>query len=245
MPTARSYDNYEIQGDPFEENGRMYVNVLTPKGIKQVRWYTEAERAAQDRKAGIEVKKNDLMDFNARHAFGFGELGFITIYKTVSAELLENFVESNHESFRYNLTFQYYTPSRLPIPTLPDGIIPIQLKWEDVQDYDTRMRSHEEITRLVNRLLGLGTTTTYSTYQGEEGEWLEKEVTIRENITHENHFGEKHTHFMCDAEGNTYIWETGTKNFEANLVVKLKMKVKAHKEINGEQCTIVWYCKEI
>ena len=50
---------------------------------------------------------------------------------------------------------------------------------------------------------------------------------------------------MCDAEGNTYIWETGTKNFEANLVVKLKMKVKAHKEINGEQCTIVWYCKEI
>ena len=50
---------------------------------------------------------------------------------------------------------------------------------------------------------------------------------------------------MVDAESNTYVWETGAKNYESGTEVKLKMKVKAHKEIDGEKCTIVWYCKEI
>ena len=245
MPTARSYDRYSLDGEPFKENGRMYVYVMMPKGNKKVRWYTDAERAAQDRKAGIEVKKNDIMDFNARHAFGFGDLGYITIYKTVSGDLLENFVESHLESFRYNLTFQYYTPSRISVPELPDGIEAVKLTWEEVQDYDTRMRPHEEITKLVNDLISDRTTQSSSAYQGQENEWLEKEVSIRENITREDHFGEKHTHFMRDAEGNTYMWETGAKNFEVGMVINLKMKVKAHKEINGEKVTVVWYCKVI
>lgn len=57
MPTARTYDRYSLDGEPFKENGRMYVYVMMPNGNKKVRWYTEAERAAQDRKAGIEPKK--------------------------------------------------------------------------------------------------------------------------------------------------------------------------------------------
>ena len=49
---------------------------------------------------------------------------------------------------------------------------------------------------------------------------------------------------MVDAEGNTYIWETGTKNYTSGTTIKLKMKVKTHKEVKGEKCTVVWYCKE-
>ena len=50
---------------------------------------------------------------------------------------------------------------------------------------------------------------------------------------------------MRDAEGNMYIWETGTKNFEVGMALKLRMKVKAHKEVKGEKCTVVWYCKVV
>ena len=244
MPTARTYDRYSLDGEPFKENGRMYVYVMMPNGNKKVRWYTEAERAAQDRKAGIEPKKNDLMDFNTRHAFGFGEKGYITIYKG-DPELIKRWVENDHTNIWYNLTFQYYTPSKFPTPKVLNGIEPIQLKWEDVMDHDDRMRPHEEITKMVNNLISVRTNSNVSTFQGKEGNWLEKEVTIKENLAREDHFGEKHTHFMRDAEGNTYVWETGAKNLEIGMVVKLKMKVKAHKEINGEKVTIVWYCKEV
>lgn len=244
MPVARSYEKYELAGEPFKESNRWYVNIQMPKGIKKVRWYSDAERAAQDRKAGVE-KKNDTMDFNARHAFGFGPLGYITIYKASSQPVLERFVESHLESFRYNCTFQYYTPSRIGVPELPRGIEAIRLSWEQVQDYEDRMRPHEEITKLVNSMLGDDASDSHSVYQGEKDMWIEQDLVVTENTRNEGYYGEKHTHRMYDAKGNAYIWETGTKNFEVGMALKLKMKVKAHKEINGEQCTIVWYCKEV
>lgn len=241
MPVAKTYQSYETLGEPFQENKRWYVNITTTKGIKKVRWYSDAEYA---RMYPDDNPAKDLMDFNARHAFGFDEKGYITIYKG-DPELIKRWVENDHTNIWYNLTFQYYTPSKFPTPKVINGIEPIQLKWEDVMDHDDRMRPHEEITKMVNSLISVRTSSNVSTFQGEEGTWLEKEVTIKENLAREDHFGEKHTHFMCDAEGNTYVWETGAKNLEVGMAVKLKMKVKAHKEINGEKCTIVWYCKII
>jgi len=240
MPVAKTYSNFEVCDNPFEENGRMYVNVCTPKGIKKVRWYTDAE---YKRMYPNETSKSDLMDFNARYAFGFRELGYITIYNGDEA-VIEDFVDSHRASFWRNLTFGYYTPSYIPVPELPQNITAIQLKWEEVQDHDNRMKPHEEVIEYIaNRYRR--STNSISAYQGAENEWLEKEVTITKNTKSKDHFGEKHTHTMCDAEHNIYIWETGAKDFEVGMVLKLKMKVKAHKEINGEKCTVVWYCKEI
>ena len=241
MPVAKTYQSYETLGEPFQENKRWYVNITTTKGIKKVRWYSDAEYA---RMYPDDNPAKDLMDFNARHAFGFDEKGYITIYKG-DPELIKRWVENDHTNIWYNLTFQYYTPSKFPTPKILNGIEPIQLKWEDVMDHDDRMRPHEEITKMVNNLISVRTSSHTGAYQGEEGNWLEKEVVIKENLAREDHFGEKHTHFMCDAEGNTYVWETGAKNLEVGMAVKLKMKVKAHKEINGEKCTVVWYCKVI
>ena len=241
MPVAKTYQSYETLGEPFQENKRWYVNITTTKGIKKVRWYSDAEYT---RMYPDDNPAKDLMDFNARHAFGFDEKGYITIYKG-DPELIKRWVENDHTNIWYNLTFQYYTPSKFPTPKILNGIEPIQLKWEDVMDHDDRMRPHEEITKMVNNLISVRTSSYAGTYQGEEGTWLEKEVVIKENLAREDHFGEKHTHFMCDAEGNTYVWETGAKNLEVGMAVKLKMKVKAHKEINGEKCTVVWYCKVI
>ena len=76
MAVAKTYAKMEISGEPFMENKRMYVNVVSPKGLKKVRWYSDAE---YQRMYPGEVATNDIMDFNARHAFGFGDLGYITI----------------------------------------------------------------------------------------------------------------------------------------------------------------------
>ena len=241
MAVAKTYAKMEISGDPFMENKRMYVNVVTSKGLKKVRWYSDAEYRRMY--PNEEVGKHDIMDFNARHVFGFGDAGYITIYRGDELALQEC-VENHHESFRRNLTFGYYTPSHIPVCTLPDGITPIMLKWEEVMDHDDRMKPHEEVTKYVQKLLGndLGGD---STYQGAIDTWLERDIVILNNVTNTSHFGDKHIHTMADANGNIYVWETGAKNLATGTSAHLKMKVKEHKEINGAKTTVVYYCKII
>ena len=241
MAVAKTYANMKISGDPFMENKRMYVNVISPKGLKKVRWYSDAEYRrmypGEENKNG----KHNTMDFNARHVFGFGVDGYITIYAG-DQSTLEQFVESHHESFRRNLTFGYYTPSRIPVCTLPVGIAPTRLNWEEVMDHDDRMKPHEVVQKIVAAKLG---KLNNSKYQGAVNDWLQKEVKIAKKTSKESHFGTKHTYTLEDAEGNNYVWETGAKDYESGKTVSLKMKVKEHKEIDGNEVTVVWYCKEV
>ena len=238
MAVAKTYAKMEISGEPFMENKRMYVNVVSPKGLKKVRWYSDAEYR---RMYPGEVSENDIMDFNARHAFGFGDLGFITIYKGNMASL-EECAETHHNSFRRNLTFGYYTPSRLNLCDLPDDVVPIKLTWDSVMDHDNKMKSHDIVRKIVEALIY---DESASKYQGAIDDWLQKEVTVAAKKSDETHFGTKHTYNLCDAEGNTYVWQTGAKDYQTGATVLLKMKVKEHKEIKGEKVTVVWYCKEM
>lgn len=236
MPVAKTYATFAIDGEPFQENGRAYVNIITPKGLKKVRWYTDTEYKRMYPDAVIE---NDIMNFNARHAFGFDEKGYILIYK---GKNVEEWAETDRTNIWHNLTFGYYTPSKFDCPKLANGIEAIQLKWEDVMAHDDRMKPHEEVQRIVAAMLN---DESASAFQGEVNEWLQKTVTIREKKSKDSHFGTKHTYTLEDSDGNTYIWETGAKDYPLAKTISLKMKVKEHKEINNEKVTVVWYCKEV
>jgi hypothetical protein len=234
MPVAKTYAHMEIQGEPFSENKRMYVNVLAPKGIKKVRWYSDAEYA---RMYPNEVK--DEPEFNAYRAFGFNDSDYITLYK---GRNVEEWAENDRHNIWNNLIFNYYTPGRLELPNLTDGIEAVQLKWEQVAAKGNTMKSTEEVQKIVQSLIGM---VSNSEYQGEEGTWIQKKVVVREKKSRDSRYGEKHTYVLVDAENNTYVWETNTKDYAINVAVSLKMKVKEHKEINGEKVTVVWYCKEV
>jgi len=236
MPVAKTYAKMEIQGEPFQESGRMYVNVIAPKGLKKVRWYTDAEYRRMYPDAVVE---HDIMDFNAKHVFGFEETGYITLYK---GRNVEGWANEDRTNIYYNCTFGFYTPGRLDTPHLIDGIEPIRLMWEDVMAHDNRMKPHEEVKKIVAAMLN---DESASTFQGKVDEWLQKTVTVREKKSKESHFGTKHTFTLEDSEGNTYLWETGAKDYLVAQTVSLKMKVKEHKEMNNEKVTVVWYCKEM
>ena len=236
MAVAKTYEHMQIQGEPFKENGRMYVNVLAPKGLKKVRWYSDAE---YKRMYPDVIVEKDIMDFNARYAFGFGEKGYILIYK---GKNVEEWFEDDPTNIRYNLTFGYYTPSRLNPPKVIDGIQVAKLEWKDVMAHDDRMKSHEEVSKIIASMFNNEVT---SAFQGKINEWLQKTVTIKEKKSKDSHFGTKHTYTLEDSEGNTYIWETGAKDYAVAQIVSLKMKVKEHKEMNEEKITVVWYCKEV
>lgn len=234
MPVAKTYAHMEIQGDPFSENKRMYVNVLAPKGIKKVRWYSDAEYA---RMYPNEVK--DEPEFNAYRAFGFNDSDYITLYK---GRNVEEWAENDRHNIWNNLVFGYYTPGRLELPNLTEGIEIVQLRWEQVAAKGNTMKPAEEVQKIVQSLIGM---VSNSEYQGEKDEWIQKEVVVREKKSRDSRYGEKHTYVLVDTENNTYVWETNTKDYAIDVAVSLKMKVKEHKEINGEKVTVVWYCKEV
>lgn len=236
MAVAKSYEKMALSGDPFVENGKMYVNVIAPKGLKKVRWYSDAEYKRMYPNA---ILTHDVMDFNAKHVFGFEETGYITIYKGSN---VEGWANEDRTHIYFNLTFGFYTPGQYELPHLIDGIEPVRLMWEDVVAHNDRMKPHTEVQKIVAAKLG---TLSKSVYQGAVNEWLQKKLTVREKKSNETHFGTKHSYVLEDSEGNSYIWETGAKDFASGQAVSLKMKVKAHEEINGVPTTIVWYCKEI
>ena len=277
MAVAKSYENMEIIGEPFEVNGRMYVRVRgnckrcggsghysmnaqgdstcyrchgSGKEDMEVRWYTDKQRealdrAAEKRAAAKEAKIQERhFKFAARNAFGFGEAGFITLFKGDSTILNEWAHETDPCRARYNTLFGWFCPSKLEIVNLPAEITPIVLKWDDVRNLNDpenlTMRDDAEVSKLIHELLD---DLSKSEYQGKVGDWLEREVTIKKNVPVDGRFGESRVHVMEDADGNEYVWITASKNLEVGYKCVMRMKVKEHKEYNGVKQTIVYYCK--
>lgn len=238
MPVAKTFAKYEIQGEVFREKGTKYVNVVTPKGLKKVRWYSDAEY----NRMYASTTPNNNKGFNARYAFGFRDEGFITLYKGNEEAIKDWAQDVWPPKAWYNLFFRFFTPGFMPVENVPEGITPIRLNWSEVAAEGNTMKPHEEVQKIVSSYID---DITKSRYQGEIDEWLQKTVTIREKTSKESKFGTKHTYVLEDSEGNLYVWETGAKDFANSQTVSLKMKVKEHKEDKGNKVTVVWYCKEV
>lgn len=240
MPVAKSYENCDLKGEPFKENGKWYVIIITNKGDdKKVRWYTDNEYARMypAPKGGL-VSKDIMMTFNAKHAFGFDRGDYITLYRGDNEVIKEWARLTWPPRAWYNETFGFYTPSKINPGAIPKDITPVKLTWDEVKQDDIHMKSHEEVRRYVDVLIGPASTETN---EWSINDWIEKEVTIRTKETNESRFGTKHKYNMLDNEGNCFIWETGAKDYKVDMVVRLKMKVKEIKE----DSIVVWYCKEV
>lgn len=221
------------------------------KRIMEVRWYTDAQRASMDRAAEkrAEMKAAKVeqrrIKFAARNAFGFGEAGYIYLLKGDSNTINEWAHETDPCRARFNLLFGWFCPSSLPVENLPDAVELVRLNWDDVRDEtdheNLSIKSDAEVKKIIQRIMGI---ENKSRYQGTIGSWIERDVTVTNNIALDSRYGVAHMHILNDG-ANVYVWTTGSKNFEQGRELHLKMKVKEHKEYNEVQQTVVWYCKEV
>ena len=285
MAVAKSYEEMQQIGQPFENEGKMYVKVkgkcprcggsghysynqmdgtrcygCNGTGIKvmNVRWYTDSQRASMDRAAerraeAAQAKKEARrVKFAARNAFGFGDAGYITLYKgdmEVISAYFKSFTidEEGHRAAWFNTIFGWYTPSKMEVPTdLPENVEAVRLDWDSVRDPEDEenlaMQDNDFVSAYVKSLIAI---PSKSEYQGKVGEWMTKEVVVKKNITLNGRYGESHMHILHDSDENVYVWTTGSKNIKAGSAITLKMKVKEHKDYNGTKQTVVWYCKEV
>ena len=232
---AKTYQGWTTYGEPFEENKKMYVVVVTPKGAhKKVRWYNETEYAKMYPDAEPSYKKLRSL----KEVLGFKE-GYITIFKGDTYPLLDWFHEQ--PACRYHNYWGWYVVSTEAVPALPAGIEAIQLRWEDVSyEGEDALKSESAVK---DHLAALLYDPSPSEYQGEVGDRIERAVTVTKALPIDGYYGTSTMHIFVDDEENVYVWTTAAKTLEAGESYLLKGTIKELKTYKGIKQTVLTRCK--
>ena len=218
---AKSYQSLEQLCEPYSMNGKMYVKVRTKNGAsKTVRAYSEAEY----RKYNPEVKVIQKAK-SQRDIFGFGEKGFIWIFKGDTYAALDWF---RLQPTRYADYLGWYLSSDIEMPLpLPAGIEPVKLYWDKVCDEDgEHLKDKEDIKAYIETLIY---DPGVSEWVGEVGE----RITVSLLCTHVRHFSTSYglstMYQFEDEDGNVFIWNTQTsKDIEEDGQYLIAGTIKQH-----------------
>lgn len=237
MSVAKSYEKYEIFGEPYEHDKRQYVKIKYPccrksscskccgEGfyLKEVRWH------------------DDPIVFDARKGFGFFDAGYITLIDGPEDVLEHYFKEIKPRQARYNLLFHWFIPSSLPLPELPNGCSFKQLNWEQISE-NNKIFDYEEVTKIVQSFL-TGEEIT-STYVGKVGDKIDCDFVIIKDTLNSGYYGDSHTYILEDENSNRYAWKTSARKLEVGEIYHLKGTIKEHLKLEGIEHTILTRCRE-
>lgn len=235
MAVAKSYIGLEILTEPYEKNGRQYVEVKLKSGKnKEVRWYTDAEFEKMYPDTNIVKPTNDSI----KKALGFQE-GYITIFKGDQESNNDWFKWSNARWARY---WGWYVVSTEEVPEqLPFGIEPVKLYWKDVAAIDGsgELKPEDKVKAIVDSLL-YGESD--SQFVGQIGDRLELIVRVDKAIPFESAYGKTTMHIMHDDCGNEYLWTTGAKTLTVDSEYSMRATIKDHRVYKGTNQTILTRC---
>lgn len=271
MAVAKSYENFEIISEPFEKDGKDYVLV---KGIcsrccgtgeysfnghdsvcykcngrkfirQEVRWYTDKERAAQDRAAKKReeerAKKAEEIAIKhlPRNRFGFGEAGFITLF-CGDPSVVSNWLKGKHIA-KFDNVFRWYLPSDMEMPMdIPEGVTTEKLLWEEVMDADEPqyLIDDELISAIVEKKIYPKSNSKY--FDGAVGDRINCEVTLKSAKEIEGRYGYSTVFSFVSKDGNDAVWITSsTPKFEVGNTYKIAGTIKDFKTFRGSCQTIL------
>lgn len=150
---AKSYEGLEKIGEPYLKSGRSYIKVLTKTGQeKEVRVYTEKEYIKMYPEA--KVSANSKPYGPQMNCLGWRDPDdFITIF---CGDIVKNeaFFES-YEPARYHKIWGWYLIGgvRPNYEILPERIYPICLPWGMVGNEDGYLKSDEEVTKAIKKIV--------------------------------------------------------------------------------------------
>lgn len=150
---AKSYEGLEKIGEPYLKSGRSYIKVLTKTGQeKEVRVYTEKEYTKMYPEA--KVSANSKPYGPQMNCLGWRDADdFITIF---CGNVVKNgtFFE-NYKPARYHKIWGWYLVGGI-LPNyeiLPERVYPVCLPWYEVGNEDGYLKSDEEVTKVVKRIV--------------------------------------------------------------------------------------------
>lgn len=230
---AKSYENLEQITEPYELNGRMYVKVRMKNGqAKQVRAYSQKEYERYN--PPIKIIQTGK---SRREVFGFGEAGFIYLFRGNTYENLDWFHLS---PCRYHRVWGWYLPSSEEVPNpLPEGVTTYQLSWETVSK-DNELLSENELTKVIDEIFY---EPSNSEFAGEIGDKVEFDGTLNKAIITENMYGTSYFFIFEDKNENIYTWTTATRMLNEGSKYHIKGSIKALTTYKRQKQTILTRCK--
>ena len=244
---AKSYENMERIGDPFEKNGRKYTKIKytcsrcggtgfyswgaiingTPShggtcfkchgqgySVKEVRLYTEKERAAADR--AREQRNNRAAEEREARAKvrkakafsrwlkwnGFNEDGetYLVIGNTYPIK-----DELKAEGYKFSKELKWHGPAAVDVP---EGCFIEKIHWSDVYDWNDEAGEMWRTEKGNNFLSEIFSKNSEGEYLGEIGERLRNiPVVFEKMVTFEGNYGLAHI-YKFKAEGAQLSWFT-------------------------------------
>ena len=230
---AKSYTNLEQVTEPYELNGKTYVKVRLKSGvIKQVRAYSEKEYKRYNPEVKI-IKPAK----SRRDVLGFGEAGYIWIFKGNTYEVLDWFRAS---PCLYTRVWGWYLPSDEEMPNpLPVGIEPIKLSWADVS-FNEDLIPEDQIVRFVDTLIY---DEGESNFVGSIGERLDIVATCIRATENETSYGISHFYVFEDENKNIYTWGTQSKILQAGVTYHLRGTLTDHVTYRNNKQNVLKRCK--
>ena len=236
MSVAKSYEKYDFIGETYERDNKEYVKIKYPcchrtacqkcggQGFypKEVRWYPEP------------------FIIDHRHAFGFREAGYITLLLGPQDILEYHFREVAPRQARYNTIFQWFIPSYLDMPYLPDGITTRRLEWSEISTND-KIYEYDTIRALVASFYGVNP----SEFVGEVGEKIEGSFKVIKSRFKDTRYKDTRIYTLQDEDFNIYSWTTAAKKLTDGEIYYLKGTIKEHLKVEGINTTILTRCKEV
>jgi hypothetical protein len=235
---AKSFQSFQVMGEPFIVNGKQYVNVLNPKTNKQrqVRYYTENEYY---KLYPEEKKSNDGNGFDPKIALGFNK-GYITIFKGDTYQYLDWFRQS---IARYSNRWGWYIASTDELPSdTPSELTPITLPWEAISN-NNELKIEKDIKTAVEALI-YADNDSKSEFVGKIGDRLEIEIVVSSTYTLENQYGVSTVHIFHDNKENEYVWITSSKSWEKGSKKTIRGTLKEHKTYKGVKQNVLTRCIE-
>ena len=233
---AKSYEGLPIVTEPYTVNGREYVDVRLKSGqIKKVRSYTPQEYARYNPPVKVVQQAK-----SPRDVLGFGEAGYIWVFKGNTYENLSFF---RNAPTRFARPFGWYLPSNIEMPDpLPVDITPVKLPWEAVKLDDYHLKDEKELTAIVAEYIY---EPGQSEWLGEVGDKLENvEVTCLRKIYLDSIYGSSTMYIFEDDNHNQLTWTTSTyQPIEADERYILNGKIKQLTKYRNINQTVVKNCK--
>lgn len=230
---AKSYIGLEQVTEPYSLNGKMYVKVRMKNGnIKQVRAYSAKEYA----KYNPEVKVTKPIK-SRREVLGFGEKGFIWIFKGETYENLDWFRAS---PCRYSRVWGWYLPSDIEMPDpIPSNVEPLKLNWDDVS-FDGDLIAEDNLVKFVETLLY---DEGESQHVGQIGDRLDFVATCDRASMNQSAFGISYFYVFSDEDKNIYTWGTSARVLEEGQTYHIRGTVKDHTTFRNTKQTALTRCK--
>ena len=151
---AKSFQDLEQVGAPFESGGKMYVNVRGKNGnVRRVRWYEVDEYI----KMYPDTPRAEIDPYyKTMKRTLFGDSEYVWIFKPVTHGLMELLEQSSY--IRFHTYWGWYARTDIPdevMNGLVERFVMRQLYWSDIAIDENTLKPQKEVERIVKGVLNI------------------------------------------------------------------------------------------